>query len=191
MGKRVVEVPLDGKQVVLVEVSEEDFYQDDALAPVANVEDMLARAGGSVRSAQRYGIDTLGPTRGHLEDRDVATLILGERLPLDEFHLDLNPLPIAARLDQAHLVGALCCVQWAADRGVDHVGTGDDVPVVDDETRPHWLAPVPPLREADQADVGETLRCHHCAPFAITVQAKVKVVKDWPMPALARDSMSS
>jgi hypothetical protein len=51
MGKRVVEVPLDGKQVVLVEVSEEDFYQDDALAPVANVEDMLARAGGSVRSA--------------------------------------------------------------------------------------------------------------------------------------------
>jgi Trypsin-co-occurring domain 1 len=52
MGKRVIEVPLDGEQVVLVEVSDEDFYQGgDALAPVANVEEMLARAGGSVRSA--------------------------------------------------------------------------------------------------------------------------------------------
>ena len=52
MGKRIIEVPLDGEQMVLVEVDDEDFYQGgDALAPVANVDEMLARAGGSVRSA--------------------------------------------------------------------------------------------------------------------------------------------
>jgi len=50
MGKRIIEVPLDGEQVVLVEIDDEDFYQSgDALAPVANVDEMLARAGGSVR----------------------------------------------------------------------------------------------------------------------------------------------
>jgi hypothetical protein len=38
MGKRIIEVPLDAEQVVLVEVDDEDFYQGaDALAPVANV----------------------------------------------------------------------------------------------------------------------------------------------------------
>ena len=46
MGKRIIEVPLDGEQVVLVEVNDEDFYPGgDALAPVANVDEMLARAG--------------------------------------------------------------------------------------------------------------------------------------------------
>jgi hypothetical protein len=42
----VIEVPLDGEQVVLVEVDDEDFYQGgDALAPVANVDEMLASDG--------------------------------------------------------------------------------------------------------------------------------------------------
>ena len=67
MGKRIIEVPLDGEQVVLVEVDDEDFYQGgDALAPVANVDEMLARAGGSVRSAMD---NVIMPTMHTIFDR--------------------------------------------------------------------------------------------------------------------------
>jgi len=67
MGKRIIEVPLDGEQVVLVEVDEEDFYPGgDALAPVANLDEMLARAGGSVRSAMD---NVIMPTMHTIFDR--------------------------------------------------------------------------------------------------------------------------
>jgi hypothetical protein len=67
MAKRIIEVPLDGEQVVLVEVDDEDFYQGgDALAPVANVDEMLARAGGSVRSAMD---NVIVPTMHTIFDR--------------------------------------------------------------------------------------------------------------------------
>jgi hypothetical protein len=67
MGKRIIEVPLDGEQVVLVEVDDEDFYPGgDALAPVANVDEMLARAGGSVRSAMD---NVIMPTMHTIFDR--------------------------------------------------------------------------------------------------------------------------
>jgi hypothetical protein len=75
MGKRVVEVPLDEKQVVLVEVSDDDYYEvKDALAPVANVEDMVARAGGSVRSAMD---NVIMPTMHTVLDR----ISQGTRVP--------------------------------------------------------------------------------------------------------------
>ena len=67
MAKRIIEVPLDGEQVVLVEVDEEDFYPGgDALAPVANLDEMLARAGGSVRSAMD---NVIMPTMHTIFDR--------------------------------------------------------------------------------------------------------------------------
>jgi hypothetical protein len=67
MGKRIIEVPLDGEQVVLVEVDDEDFYQGgDALAPVTNVDEMLARAGGSVRSTMD---NVIMPTMHTIFDR--------------------------------------------------------------------------------------------------------------------------
>ena len=63
MGKRIIEGPLDGEQVVLVEVDDEDL---DALAPVANLDEMLARAGGSVRSAMD---NVIMPTMHTIIDR--------------------------------------------------------------------------------------------------------------------------
>ena len=67
MGKRIIEVPLEGEQVVLVEVSDEDYYEvEDALAPVANVGDMLTRTGGSVRSAMD---NVIMPTMHTILDR--------------------------------------------------------------------------------------------------------------------------
>ena len=66
MGKRIIEVPLDGEQVVLVEVDDEDFYRREALARVADVDEMLARAGGSVRSAMD---NVIMPTMHTIFDR--------------------------------------------------------------------------------------------------------------------------
>ena len=53
MGKRIIEVPLDGEQMVFVEVDDKDMVQGTggALAPIASPQQMFERAGGSVRSA--------------------------------------------------------------------------------------------------------------------------------------------
>ena len=78
MAKRIIEVPLDGEQVVLVEVDDEDFYQGgDALAPVANVDEMLARAGGSVRSAMD---NVIVPTMHCLSLAATVNLVLYDRM---------------------------------------------------------------------------------------------------------------
>ena len=52
MGKRVIAVPLDDDQVVFAEVDDSDLpVAEDPLAPIADVEELVERAAGSVRSA--------------------------------------------------------------------------------------------------------------------------------------------
>jgi len=51
VGKQIIEVPLDDKRTILVEVDEADDYNGGTLAPIADPGEILARASGSVRSA--------------------------------------------------------------------------------------------------------------------------------------------
>src|SRR3954447_390236 len=103
MSKRIIEVPLDGEQGVLVEVDDDDFYQGgDAWAPFANVDEMLARAGGSVRSAMD---NVIMPTMHTIFDR----INEGTRAPDSvevEFGLKLAGTPgavIAAAQAEGHI----------------------------------------------------------------------------------------
>ena len=90
MAKRIIEVPLDGERVVLVEVDGEDFYPGgDALLPVANPAEMLERAGGSVRSAID---DVIMPTIHTIFDR----MAQGTRRP-DSVELEFG-LKLAGKL---------------------------------------------------------------------------------------------
>lgn len=67
MAKRIIEVPLNDEQVVLVEINDEDFLEGgDTLAPVASVDEMLNRAGGSVQSAMD---NVIVPTMQTIVDR--------------------------------------------------------------------------------------------------------------------------
>jgi Trypsin-co-occurring domain 1 len=52
MGKRIVAVRLDDEQVVFAEVEESDLpTEEDPLAPIADVDELVAQASGSVESA--------------------------------------------------------------------------------------------------------------------------------------------
>jgi hypothetical protein len=52
MGKRIVAVPLDDGQIVFAEVEESDLpAEEDPLAPIADVEQLVNDASGTVRSA--------------------------------------------------------------------------------------------------------------------------------------------
>ena len=52
MAKQIVQIPLDDDRVIFAEVEADDLLeQGDGLAPIASPEELVARAGGSVRSA--------------------------------------------------------------------------------------------------------------------------------------------
>ena len=116
-----------------------------------------APAKGSYRCSRREATPTVHLRILAAADHDRAAIELADSHRRDRAGVTGE----RARRHRSHRVRALCGDQCAAQGGVYHVGAGDDVPVVDDETRPDRTRPP---READQADVRETLSCHRlCA----------------------------
>jgi len=134
--------------------------QETALSTPVRTAPQVARsapAKGSYRCSRREATPTVHLRILAAADHDRAAIELADSHRRDRAGVTGE----RARRHRSHRVRALCGDQCAAQGGVYHVGAGDDVPVVDDETRPDRTRPP---READQADVRETLSCHRlCA----------------------------
>lgn len=87
MAKRIIEIPLDEEQKILAEIDEDDYDEDDALAPVSRMSpDAIEHVAGSVQSA----IDsTVAPTANAIFRRLTSMSSPPETVDL-EFGLKFN-----------------------------------------------------------------------------------------------------
>ena len=87
MTKRIIEIPLDEEQKIFAEIDEDDYDEDDALAPVSRMSpDAIEHVEGSVQSA----IDSTVVPTAHAIFRHLTRMPSSPETVILEFGLKFN-----------------------------------------------------------------------------------------------------